>query len=224
MALRDIFLNHQGNVIHKWKHYFPAYTSHFERYVNRPVFILEIGVSKGGSLQMWKKYFGPHALIVGIDIDEACKRLEEDQVHIRIGDQADISFLDRVLQEFGTPDIVLDDGSHVMTDVRTSFEFLYPRMSSSGIYFVEDMHTSYWEEYGGGLGQPETFIEMSKRLIDELNGDWARNQNVKTEFTATTQSIHFYDSCVVFEKGKNSSKTAPQIGRQGTFTDNEPKK
>lgn len=218
MPLWDIFLNNQGNVIHKWKHYFPAYETHFQRYVNRPVVMIEIGVSKGGSLQMWKKFLGPHALIVGIDIDTNCKTLEEDQIEIRIGDQADTTFLNSLIREFGAPDIILDDGSHLMRDVKTTFEYLYPRMSGTGVYFVEDMHTSYWEEFGGGLLRPESFIETSKRLIDELNGDWARDQSVKTEFTSSTQSIHFYDSCVVFERGKTLHKNAPQIGESLTIS------
>lgn len=219
MPLWDIFLNNQGNIIHKWKHYFPAYEAHFQRYVNRPVLMLEIGVSKGGSLQMWKKFLGPHALIVGIDIDSSCKKLEEDQIQIRIGDQADTKFLKKIIGEFGPPDIVLDDGSHVMSDVKTTFEYLYPKISESGVYFVEDMHTAYWEEFGGGLNRPDSFIELSKRLIDELNGDWARDNSVKTEFTSTTQSMHFYDSCVVFERGKTLVKDAPQIGEIGKHFD-----
>ena len=70
---------------------------------------------------MWKRYLGPHALIVGIDVNAECKKFEEDQIQIRIGSQSDTSFLQTVLDEFGTPDIVLDDGSHQMRDVVDTF-------------------------------------------------------------------------------------------------------
>jgi hypothetical protein len=66
VSLWSEFLDNQGRVTHKWKHYFPAYEAHFARFVNRPVLFLEIGVSEGGSLQMWKRYLGPHAQILGI--------------------------------------------------------------------------------------------------------------------------------------------------------------
>ncbi len=136
------FLNNTGRTIHKWKHYFPAYERHFGRFVDRPVTFLEIGCGEGGSLQLWKRYFGPHARIVGVDIRPECVAFEEDQIAIRIGDQSDPAFLKTLIDEFGSFDVILDDGSHVMTHIGASFAYLYPRMSSTGVYMVEDLHTA----------------------------------------------------------------------------------
>jgi hypothetical protein len=212
LNLWSSFLTNDGRLIHKWKHYFPIYERHFREFVYKPVTFIEIGCGRGGSLQMWKRYFGPHARIVGIDILPECKEFEEDQIEIRIGAQQDMQFLENVIAEFGAPDIVLDDGSHVMSHVIASFQFLYPRVAKNGVYMVEDLHTAYWEEYEGGLRKPTTFIELSKNLLDELNADHSRGALVPTEFTQTTLSMHFYDSVVVFEKGLHTKKWAPQIG------------
>lgn len=208
MTLWAEFLNHDGRAIHKWKHYFPAYEAHFVRYVNRPLTFLEIGCGDGGSLEMWRRYFGPHAQIVGIDIRPDCAKFEADQIAIRIGDQSDSNFLNSVIEEFGVPDIVLDDGSHIMEHIVKSFSFLYPRVASNGVYMVEDLHTAYWEDFGGGLRNKESFIEVSKNLIDELNADWTRGALTPTDFTRTTLSMHFYDSIVVFERGRSVNKGA----------------
>src|SRR5688572_12548136 len=113
MGLWGDLLAGDQRAITKWKHYFPVYERHFARFVNTDVVIFEIGVAAGGSLQMWKRYLGPHARIVGIDVDPECARFAEDQIAVRIGDQADLLFLDDLCAEFGAPDIVLDDGSHV---------------------------------------------------------------------------------------------------------------
>lgn len=212
LNLWSSFLTNDGRLIHKWKHYFPIYERHFREFVYKPVTFIEIGCGRGGSLQMWKRYFGPHARIVGIDILPECKEFEEDQIEIRIGAQQDLQFLENVIAEFGAPDIVLDDGSHVMSHVIASFQFLYPRVVKNGVYLVEDLHTAYWEEYEGGLRKPTTFIELSKNLLDELNADHSRGALVPTEFTQTTLSMHFYDSVVVFEKGLHTRKWAPQTG------------
>lgn len=212
LSLWSDFLNHRQRAIQKWKHYFPAYEAHFSRYVNRPMTFIEIGCGKGGSLQLWKRYFGPHARIVGIDIEPDCKEYEEDMIEIRIGSQSNLAFLQTVLDEFGTPDVVLDDGSHQMSDVSETFSFLYPRTALDGVYVVEDMHTAYWEEYGGGLKREDTFIERSKGLIDELNADWSRDKLPPTDFTRTTLSMHFYDSMVIFERGRHLEKKAPITG------------
>lgn len=214
MTLWTIFLDHRGRTIHKWKHYFPVYERHFARYVNRPLTFIEIGCGEGGSLQMWKRWFGPHAQIVGLDIRPECAAFEEDQIAIRIGDQSDPAFLNAVLAEFGAPDIVLDDGSHIMADVTASFRALYPQTAAEGLYIVEDLHTAYWDEYGGGLGRPESFVELSKTLVDALNADWTREALPPTTFTKSTQSIHFYDSVVVFEKGRTLKKSAPRFPKQ----------
>ena len=174
---------------------------------------LKLGAA-GGSLQMWKRFLGPHAHIVGIDTNPQCAAFSEDQIEIRIGDQSNTQFLAGIVDEFGPPDVVLDDGSHVMSHISASFTALYPKLSRNGVYFVEDLHTAYWDEYEGGLRRNGSFIERCKELIDELNADHARNAMATTEFTRSTLSMHFYDSVVVFEKGRHTAKHAPQIGRR----------
>lgn len=201
MSLWSEFLNNRQRTIHKWTHYFPAYEAHFQRYVNRPVLFLEIGCGRGGSAQMWKRWLGPYARIVGIDLNPECAKFAEEQIAIRIGSQADTGFLQSILDEFGTPDVVLDDGSHQMAHVVETFRYLYPRTARDGVYLVEDLHTAYWDEFGGGVGREGSFMELCKRLIDELNADWTRGALPPTEFTRTTLSMHFYDSIAVFERG-----------------------
>jgi SAM-dependent methyltransferase len=118
MSLWKEFLTHDGRLVNKWKHYFPAYERHLGKFVNTDITFLEIGCGTGGSLQLWKKYLGPHAKIVGIDINEACATFEEDQIKVRIGDQSDRAFLAKLIDEFGQFEAVLDDGSHMMSHIR----------------------------------------------------------------------------------------------------------
>ncbi len=211
MSLWEGFLSNTGRTIFKWKHYFPAYERHFCRYINQSMTFLEIGIGQGGSLQLWKRYFGPYARIVGIDNQPACKAFEEDQIEVRLGDQSDPAFLASLLEEFGPFDVVLDDGSHQMAHVNASFSFLYPRMSKTGVYMIEDLHTAYDPAYGGGLRRESTFIERSKGLIDELNADWIKEGLTPTDFTSSTLSMHFYDSIAVFERGAAGKKFAAMI-------------
>jgi hypothetical protein len=212
--LWDLFVNNNGRPIHKWKHYFPIYENHLMPFVNKSVLLIEIGVGRGGSLQMWKKFLGPAAIVVGIDVNKDCKNYEEDQIFIRIGSQDSPSFLKNIIEEFGTPDIVIDDGSHMMEHIETSFDFLYPKVSKNGVYMVEDLHTAYWSEYNGGLYEKKSFIEKSKRLIDHLNADHTRGKIEQSDFSRTTNSINFYDSVIVFQKGLHLIKDAPIYGKE----------
>lgn len=214
MNLWADFLKNDGRQISKWHHYFPIYERHFARFANRTVTFIEIGAWKGGSLQLWKRYLGPFARIVGIDIDPSCKAIEEDQISVRIGDQSDPKFLESVVDEFGSPDIVLDDGSHQVAHISASFDFLYPQLDRNGIYMIEDLHSAYWKEFGGGLLKPESFIERSKKLIDELNAEHTRGAIPSSEFSQTTHSMHFYDSAIVFERGQHLKKQTSVTGKK----------
>jgi 23S rRNA U2552 (ribose-2'-O)-methylase RlmE/FtsJ len=207
------FLSNNKRVIHKRKHHFRIYERHLSRFVNTDIVFVEIGCGQGGSLQMWKRYLGPHARIVGIDIEPRCTEFIEDQIDIRIGNQSDNKFLVRILDEFGGPDVVLDDGSHMMSHVNASFSVLYPKMNRTGVYLIEDLHTAYSSKYEGGLRRKGSFIERCKDFIDELNAEHARGALQPTEFTRSTLSMHIYDSVVVFERGRHTAKQAPRTGQ-----------
>lgn len=213
--LADYFKKSQHNLLHKWHHYFDIYHEHFAKFRKKKVVILEFGVSHGGSLQMWKKYFGKHARIIGVDINPECKQLEEKQVEVYIGSQEDPKFLRSLMKKIGKVDIIIDDGGHTMKQQITTFEETYRFVKEGGIYLAEDLHTSYWSEFGGGLRKQGTFIEYVKMLIDQLHAWHSRDEeSLKVDdFTKTTPSIHFYDSIVVFVKSRVEEPGHQQIGK-----------
>jgi len=227
--LKTYFDNNAGRIIHKWVHYFDIYERHFSRFRNRPAVILEFGVSYGGSLQMWRSYFGERAMIYGVDINPGCAELDSDEAHVIIGDQEDRNFLRSLVADIGPIDVVIDDGGHTMSQQITTFEEIYPHVKTNGVFLIEDLHTSYWPGYGGGVGQPGTFMEYAKRLTDQLNA-WHVHDDPRVqvdEFTRTTASMHFYDSVIVFEKDcvkqphaeKTGTKTVPTTGGKATVRD-----
>lgn len=217
--VNELFSIFSGDTnVHKWHHYFDIYTRHFESYRDRPIRMLEIGVYRGGSLRMWKQYFHPDSVIVGIDIDSSCQAHEiaDENVFVRIGSQADPNFLAQVNGEFGPFDIILDDGSHKTHHQIISFGALFrPALKDGGCYMVEDMHTNYWIKH---VDSPETFIDLSKQMVDMLHEPYfdRGETNFRHEhadaikrvelsyLSANLGSIAFYDSIVVFDKKARS--------------------
>jgi predicted O-methyltransferase YrrM len=130
--------------------------------------ILEIGVFNGSSLRMWKDYY-PQSQIIGIDIDSYCKQYDEDRITIEIGSQIDLEFLKHIMDKYGPFDMILDDGSHMNSDVIYSFEHLFESVKSGGVYIIEDTAISYWPEFGGGRYHMDTIMEYFKNRIDEVN-------------------------------------------------------
>jgi len=209
------FESNKGNLIHKWMHYFDIYHNHFAPYRNKKIVLLEFGVSHGGSLQMWRNYFGKKARIIGVDINPECKKFATKDIEIYIGSQEDKDFLQDLMEKIGKVDIVIDDGGHTMIQQRYTFDVVYPFVNDGGVYLAEDLHTSYWSEFGGGLRAQNSFIEMTKELIDQLHAWHSRdNESLKVnDFTKTTPGIHFYDSIVVFDKKRIKEPYHKQIGK-----------
>lgn len=203
MDLLQYWLNNTGKSIHKWTNYFPVYEKHFAPWKGKTVSILEIGVEHGGSLEMWKNYFGPDSTIVGIDINPNCARYESPGTHIRIGDQTDTIFLQKLLDEFGPFDIVIDDGSHISDHIIATFNFLYSKVKENGCYFVEDLHATYAANCGNSLSNPNSFINYIKSITDRLTADHAQRLSYPispNSFTRDTFCISFYDSIIVLDK------------------------
>ena len=92
--------------------YFQVYEEIFSKYVGKEITFVEIGVLHGGSLFMWKEYFGEKARIIGIDLNSKAKELEKHGFEIYIGSQSDESFWNDFFNKVGKIDILLDDGGH----------------------------------------------------------------------------------------------------------------
>jgi hypothetical protein len=119
--------------------YLPRYAHVFDAIRHDVRVMVEIGVQTDVSVKTWKDYF-PNAHIIGLDIDPECSKFAEDRVEILIGDQRDPSFLLDAIKHIGQPiDIVVDDGLHTPDAIMASFKYLYPALSSYGIYAIEDV-------------------------------------------------------------------------------------
>jgi hypothetical protein len=150
---------------------------------------------------MWRTFFGKDAVIYGIDINKECVVHDGHYANVKIG-SGDPSFLKRVVNEMGGLDVVLDDGSHVASHQRASFNFLFPLLSEGGAYVIEDLHTAYWPRFEGGLRRSGTMIEFLKNKIDEIHKHYYIQGLNTPSSMPDIESIQFFDSIAVIRKGK----------------------
>lgn len=213
--LQKFFEHSEHRSMHKWMHYFEIYERHFDKFRGLDINLLEIGVSHGGSLQMWKHYFGRGAKIFGADNDMRCMDLAEENVSIHFVDQENRESLTALKNSVPKMDIIIDDGGHTMLQQKLTFEVLFEHLKHGGVYLVEDLHTSYWPgHFGGGHLKNDTFIEYSKHLIDKLNAWYSQEETLSVdEFTQSAFGLHFYDSIMVIEK---KYITKPKSSMKGT--------
>jgi hypothetical protein len=211
--VQRLFLSHLGRSISKWTHYLPVYERYFSPFRERAALkFLEIGVLEGGSLELWRKYFGPEATIFGIDVNPACATRVSAPNQVRIGSQDDANFLTSVVGEMGGLDIVLDDGSHIGRHQRASFETLFPLLSYGGLYVIEDLHTSYWQgPHEGGYRKRGTGIEYLKQIIDDMHG-WYHERATTTGAKESVGAMHIYDSIAIIEKSARQEPAHVRVG------------
>ena len=132
---------------------------------------------------------------------------------IHIGSQADPAALDEWISQVTDPiDLIIDDGSHIMEHLKTSFFHLFPKLRSGGIYVLEDLGTCYMPEYGGRLPKPSTTIDSLRSLMgrrdpstmmdviksfaDEIHAHWSGTGN-----PLKIDNMHLYPNiCFVYKK------------------------
>ena len=124
-----------------YQNYLMHYERMMERFRDRPITLLEIGVDKGASLRLWETYF-PLASIVAVDIEPKTQRFAHGRVVVEIGSQFDGDFLSKIAGKY-CPDIIIDDGSHIDEHQIFSFRNLFHAVNPGGLYIVEDIrHTT----------------------------------------------------------------------------------
>lgn len=178
----------EGPGIWKWRHYFEIYERHLARFRGQRIGVVEIGVLGGGSLQMWREYFGPDSHVYGIDIDPACREEERDGVEIFIGDQGDPAFWARFLENSPAIDVVIDDGSHHPHHQVVTLEGLLPHIRPGGVYICEDIH---------GPFQPfHSFVDALTRPLSDI----VRIPTPASPLHQQVASVHRYPILTVIEK------------------------
>jgi hypothetical protein len=195
--------NRAGMPLDKWIHYLPIYDRHLSRYRNTRARVLEIGVYRGGGLELLRHLLGPEPRIVGIDIDDAARNAVGGRYPIEMGDQEDPEFLRGVAEKHGPFDIIIDDGGHEMRQQIVSIETLFASLNDGGTYVVEDSHTSYWPEYADPDPSGKSFIEWLKGRIDDLHAyHHSSAEQLSPPWQTSLAAIHVYDSIAVLEKDR----------------------
>ena len=128
----------------KWLHYFDVYERHLERFRGTLVHVVEAGVASGGSLRMWREYFGKNATITGVDISPRVLRYEGMPLYGRpnkmfCGDLRKRAFREQLIRELGRVDVFLEDASHEPADQIANINDIVPHVAPKGVYLVEDV-------------------------------------------------------------------------------------
>jgi hypothetical protein len=222
--------------------YTKLYSSIFRTLQKERITLLEIGIGGyrseldgGNSLRMWQSYF-PRARILGLDIYN--KEFHQTaRIKTIQGSQEDTNLLEHIVEKYGQPDIIIDDGSHYSPHIVKSFETLFPLLKMNGYYCIEDLHTSYWPSGFGGhlwggsqnIENPNTSMHIVKRALDCIHAeDMLKVPNELLGSKFPISEVHCMRGVAIIKKGlpdpkkisqwknyTNSSKSSENLGSNG---------
>ena len=189
--------------------------------------LVEIGVFRGQSVDLWARYFS-QAHIVGVDVNPECKRYGSDRVTIEIGDVENPELLARLARKFD-PLVIIDDGSHRADHQIFVFERLFPALQPGGVYIVEDLHFHLQEPDATRLrgNSAISSVEYFTRLAEHsLRSRYQRQrlEGLNRYFADAMDSIQFIHQAIIVRKAPAEQESAeklaalrPLVEQSGSF-------
>lgn len=214
----DLYKFYSGSPYRSVKHsnYFKIYEDLLSKYRGREIVFVEVGIHNGGSLFMWRKFFGESARIIGIDLNPEAKIFEDHGFEIFIGSQSDSKFWKNFYKEVGKIDILLDDGGHTYDQQIITVNSSVENINNAGMIIIEDTHTSYFKKFG--YPTKYSFINWIKKLIDNIN---SRSNDININnalYSESIFSIEIFDSIVALKIDRvNSIKSFPTSNNSKTL-------
>jgi len=130
-TLEALYKEHTGKASDKWSSYLKIYDELFSKFRDKKINLFEIGIQNGGSLEIWAKYFANANYLLGCDIDKDCGCLtfNDPRICVITGDANSNAVCESVYKQTPILDIIIDDGSHLSSDIIKSFTLYFPHLS-----------------------------------------------------------------------------------------------
>lgn len=215
VSLNDIGLKHKTDKakgIDNGHGYLDFYEGFLREHRHRQTNLIEIGIGgyefpdRGGqSLRMWDEYFtDPYTKIAGVDLHGKHLSGLSDRVRTFKMSQDDYHGLVALVEHMGTPDIVIDDASHINALSIATFNTMFGLLRPGGVYIWEDVHTSFWPDYGGNPVKlsPGTAMHYLSLLACGLQADTIPAEH-RGEWDGHIESMHFMrNTCVMIKRNQ----------------------
>lgn len=197
----------------KYDTYFPVYELLLQKYVDREITFLEVGVLNGGSLFMWREFFGPKARIIGIDLNPDALEWEKHGFEIYIGDQASDLFWNNLFQKIGKVDVLIDDGGHTNQQQIVTTHQAIQNIKDEGVIIIEDVHTNYFREFGNPSRY--SFINFAHLIVDSINSRTYSLRRTYEQYSSRVYSVNFFESMVAFQIDSRLCKQSVPTSNNG---------
>jgi hypothetical protein len=201
----------------KYDSYFFVYEALLEKFVDREITFVEVGVFNGGSLFMWREFFGPKARIIGIDLNPDALEWTKNGFEIYIGDQSSDTFWVNLYQKIGKVDVLIDDGGHTNRQQIVTCHHAIENINDGGVLIVEDIHTNYFREFGNP--SQYSFLSFANKIVESVNSRAYALLQRRIRYSSRVYSVSFFESMVVFQIDSRLCKQSSPTSNNGASRD-----
>ncbi|MDC0250502.1 hypothetical protein OAK11_00075 [Candidatus Pelagibacter sp.] len=130
----------KSNAIHGFTKY---YTNHLNKLKNKRLNFLEIGSAGGGSAAAFVHYFDKSNVFC-LDVNLTLVKYKSEKINFFGLDSSNSKMLYRFLKNIEERffvkkfDVIIDDGSHILSDQLFSINYFYKYLKKGGYYIIED--------------------------------------------------------------------------------------
>ncbi len=169
--------------------YSKFYTKYLEDLKNKKNNILEIGSFAGASAASFAKYL-PGSKIFCFDINVSNFNFVSKDIHVYGINVANVEKTEEVLKKifknynFELFDIIVDDGSHNLSDMLTSFSTFFKHLKKDGVFVIEDFKFPNYYSYNKNVNDI---------LIDELLNKIKNKEFFDSQIISKEKQTHLFD-------------------------------
>ena len=162
-----------------------GYSIYYEKklaaYKNKNLNILEIGSYAGASAAAFTKYL-PKSKIYCFDVNISNFKYKSEKIDVYGVDVNNkkkvVKTLNKIFSEqnFNQFDLIIDDGSHNLSDILISLKFFFKYVKNNGIYIIEDFKYPNYYKYNRNIDhllvdQIFTNLNNKKTFISNIFND-----------------------------------------------------
>ena len=189
----------------KFTSYFDAYAFVLNSLSGRPIKVLEIGVQNGGFQDLLLEILPSGSDVVGVDINfppicpTTSSLINGNRNIFFKGSILEPSIIES-LQAYAPFDLIIDDASHLQTEVVSTVKQVFNLCHENGYYLIEDTFYAYWPGWGRGFFGRQSISRLIERNFYPSSMG-ATVPRVNKFLTGVTE-IHLYPGCIVLGKGE----------------------
>jgi predicted O-methyltransferase YrrM len=182
----DVFKKTQN----KGHGYSKFYEQKLEKLRNKKINILEIGSYAGASAAAFAKFL-PMSNIFCFDINISNFEYKSKKIHVfglDINNQKKaVKIINKITSEcnFKKFDIIIDDGSHNLSDILIALKLFFKYLKNKGLYIIEDFKHPNYYPYNRNINHI---------LIDELFKNLEKKNTFNSNIISKNEQLYLMDT------------------------------